>query len=72
MSSSNNNVQDRRANFLDKVEKEGKPEEKDPNMNSDHSSSTGKPRGAGFLEPSSEQTRRVVERKAPSCGYRGG
>ena len=72
MSSSNNNVQDKRANCLDNVEKEGKPEEKEQSMNSDHSSSNAKPRGAGFLEPNSEQTRRVVERKAPSCGYRGG
>ena len=70
MSSSNNNLSDKRGNFLDKVEKEAKPEESDCTSGPCNNGST-KPKGT-FLESSSDQHKRVVERKAPSCGYRGG
>ena len=71
MSSSNNPVQDKRSNFLDKVEKEAKREEKSPNSDPVSSSNIQKPRGAGFIEGNVEPARKVVERKAPSCS-RGG
>jgi hypothetical protein len=71
MSSSNNqHLSEKRANFLHKVDKESKPEEHDGST-ANSASSASKPKGT-FLERPSEQPRPTVERKAPSCGYKGG
>jgi hypothetical protein len=71
MSSSNSNLPEKRGNFLDKVEKEPKPEESDY-ASGPCNNGTAKPKGT-FLESSTpDQHKRVVERKAPSCGSRGG
>ena len=71
MSSSNNqHLSDKRTNFLNKVEKEAGPEERDESP-SCAGSNPVKPKGT-FLDSSADPTRRTVERKAPSCGYRGG
>ncbi len=69
-SSNNNNVAGKRNDFLDKVQKEANPEEKDP-RDCGSSCDASKPRGT-FLEPVEDQHKQVFERKAPSCGYRGG
>ena len=73
MSSGSNNqeMQDKRSNFLDKVQKETGAEEKSPRT-AEHSSSSAKPKGT-FLEGSGDQPRKPVERRAPpSCGWKGG
>jgi hypothetical protein len=71
MSSSSNNVQEKRTGFLEKLEKDAKPEEKDSTPSCSSTAST-KPRGT-FLEGSSDEPRRAVERRAaPSCARKGG
>lgn len=71
MSSSNtDNLSDKRGNFMDRVQREAKPEDKDTQGKGEDGGSS-KPKGA-FLESTSDQQKRVVDKKAPSCGYRGG
>ena len=61
------NVQDKRANFLNRVEAaECKPEQSECPQEAAPSST--KPRGAGFLQSSTDQPKRAVERKCPSKG----
>jgi hypothetical protein len=71
MSDSNNDrISGKRTDFLDKLEKEGKLV--DPEVSSSaNSCASNKPKGT-FLEAGPDQSHRAVERKAPSCGYRGG
>ena len=71
MSSSNNpNLSDKRTNFLERVEKEAKPEEREASP-ANAGSNAAKPKGT-FLDASCDRSKGTVVRKAPSCGYRGG
>jgi hypothetical protein len=69
-SSSSDSVANKRDEFLNKVQAESKTDPKSPGESGD-GCDPPKPRGT-FLEPAQGQQRRAVERKAPSCGYRGG
>jgi hypothetical protein len=69
MSSSDNRLNDKRSDFHDKVEKEKKPTDLDSSIGGCDTNSS-KPKGTS-LEGGSD-SRKVIERKAPSCGYKGG
>ena len=53
---------DKRKLFLDRVERETKPEESDKKVE------PMKPKKSGFLQASTEPAKRAVTRKAPSKG----